>query len=764
MEGHFKILSLTVHKGGNAHLLKALKADVEYPFYQEKDVAPSWLYDIAQGPKVSVSCIVGKNGDGKSSITEMMIRVINNFAYLAGFRENQPNLTFVPGVRATIKYCVCDKECSLSCMDDEVTLVIPGKEPLKFKRRTSKRNNPPKQRLLDVKDYLFYMFVSNYSLNSFNSRDFIGETGNRYDWLTPLFHKNDGYQTPVNLNPMRTDGQININQEHELSKQRLMSLFTEATEKRCSNNYNNYDVPSGEGFAFKLSGESKLEKHTFSDYFQKQRGVRYTKNKIAFDEETHFAFWERNASMILCKEEFINSIHNHINVNKKERTDFSDYLNYFYGLIIVKGQCSDKVIKVIRMLQGYPNFSFLEFQRVFLVIWLEREWNKSKLLLKPFNLQSVNVNKNNLRINARKYILYKTVSIFETYPLLYDGCMSKIEKPINFFAYPTDENGFESRMKQAFCSLVDDIKTDRSFITLKIRQCINYLNHFLDYENWNIRSKEAEYNIPGKNYTHYVSFIDLLQDIRKNTDGPVIDFLPPPIFEGEIILRSGDKVYPTSHISSGERQMLNMVGAVVYHLRNLGSSPEKGRSFRYRNIHVFLDEIELCFHPSYQRNMINFLLGQISAAHLPEDMRISITLLTHSPFVLSDVPQGNILYLKDGRPVNERIKINPFAANVNDVLQQSFFLEDGFTGTFASSKIQSLIEFLSSNKQSKKQDKYWKEEEIKQFISIIGEPLMRYELTRLYWNWKISTGKLGDDEKKRKVEELARELGGSVQW
>ena len=766
MDNHFRILSLSVHEGGNNNLLKALKPGVEYLFYQDEDTAPAWLYDIPGGPKVSLSCIVGKNGDGKSSITEMMIRVINNFAYLAGFRENQQHLNFIPHVRATIKYSVGEVLCSLSCFDDRVSLSVEGKEPLEFIRGTSSGDIPRKQRLKDVRDYLFYMFVSNYSLNSFNSNDFLGETGNKYDWLSPLFHKNDGYQTPVNLNPMRDGGQIDINREHELSKQRLMSLFTEATEVEKNSRSNSFAVPTGEGFIFSLSQDSKLAKRTFQDYFAKNRSVQHSESKIALDAKTHISFWNRNANLILGKRDFIESVHRLIKRSTKKRTDFSNYLEQIMGLLDdKKKRYPDSIVEVIRLLQSFPRFSFLEFQRVFMVIWLERRWNESRLLSKPFEINSVAVKKDNLKINAQKYIIYKTVSAFETYPLLFEGCIGKIEKPINFFAYPSDENGFEVRMEHAFKILLEDIRNDKSYITLKIRQCINYLNHFSDYEKWNLnRQGNTQYKVPGKDYTHYISFRDLLKLIRKNTKGPVLDFLPPPIFEGEIILRSSDKVYPTSHISSGERQMLNMVGAVVYHLRNLGSSLDKERSIRYKNIHVCLDEIELCFHPAYQRDMVNYLLGQISAAHLSEDMNINISLLTHSPFVLSDVPQGNILYLREGEPVNKDITVNPFAANVNDILQQSFFMANGFTGTFASAKINSLISFLTDENQTVSSYDFWDEKKIEQFISIIGEPLMRMELTRLFWNWKKRNGGNARDDTKLMVEEMVHDFGGTVKW
>jgi predicted ATPase len=68
----------------------------------------------------------------------------------------------------------------------------------------------------------FYTIILNYSHYALNSTS-LGL------WITTLFHKNDGYKTPAVINPMRTDGIININNENELAKARLLSnLLVEA--------------------------------------------------------------------------------------------------------------------------------------------------------------------------------------------------------------------------------------------------------------------------------------------------------------------------------------------------------------------------------------------------------------------------------------------------------------------------------------------------------------------------------------------------------
>lgn len=78
----------------------------------------------------------------------------------------------------------------------------------------------------DILNSFFYTIVLNYSHYGLNS------TSLGY-WITTLFHKNDGYRTPAVINPMRTEGIIDINNENELAKARLLSnLLVEAFHSR----------------------------------------------------------------------------------------------------------------------------------------------------------------------------------------------------------------------------------------------------------------------------------------------------------------------------------------------------------------------------------------------------------------------------------------------------------------------------------------------------------------------------------------------------
>lgn len=68
----------------------------------------------------------------------------------------------------------------------------------------------------DIISSFFYSIVLNYSHHALNSKH-LGY------WINTLFHKNDGYKTPAVINPMRDEGNFDINKENLLSKYRLLA-------------------------------------------------------------------------------------------------------------------------------------------------------------------------------------------------------------------------------------------------------------------------------------------------------------------------------------------------------------------------------------------------------------------------------------------------------------------------------------------------------------------------------------------------------------
>lgn len=81
-----------------------------------------------------------------------------------------------------------------------------------------------------------------------------------------MFHKNDGYQTPVVVHPMREEGYINASKENMLGKNNLVNLaFYEVLETNVEGKTihefplriinNTYEVV---GFTFKYKDEMNM--------------------------------------------------------------------------------------------------------------------------------------------------------------------------------------------------------------------------------------------------------------------------------------------------------------------------------------------------------------------------------------------------------------------------------------------------------------------------------------------------------------------------
>ena len=89
--------------------------------------------------------------------------------------------------------------------------------------------------------------------------------------------------------------------------------------------------------------------------------------------------------------------------------------------------------------------------------------------------------------------------------------------------------------------------------------------------------------------------------------------------------------------------------------------------------------------------------------------------------------------------MNDQIEINPYAANVNDILNQSFFLKDSFMGEFALMRVKHLMEEIENYGKRKN---VRSEEELKKEIELIGDKFLKQQLTS-YLSYRISVNKYG---------------------
>ncbi len=216
-------------------------------------------------------------------------------------------------------------------------------------------------------------------------------------------------------------------------------------------------------------------------------------------------------------------------------------------------------------------------------------------------------------------------------------------------------------------------------------------------------------------------------------------------------------------LSSGENNLLSLYARLYSALKSKidGSRGEEvvnnfpeGET-KCNNILVLIDEADLSFHPEWQRSFIHSLILFLPSIFKGCDLQIILT--THSPIILSDVPKGSVIYLKQGENDSDNFHKETFGQNIYTLFDDAFFLkeseEKSVLGKFAEEKIKNVNKFLKSiiegNSNLSISERNNGMNEAKRIISFIGEPIIK---TALQDKLKIASDILQANT--RKSEEL----------
>ena len=621
------------------------------------------------GINIGISAIVGANGTGKSTLIDTIVRLTNNMsAAIIGedyVYTSAQHLHYIDNVYASLAVYINNHIKILTCKGRRLELVTYETDLTNLNQEHAEQEDPiteryvphetisilngnePEQEILQPKQNLkhlftdwFYTLVSNYSLYAYNYRDYINERTNaeRLEklelehstncneedefWLKGVFHKNDGYQTPIVIHPMRDGGYINAQKENFLGKQNLISLCFERRDKENEDGTINHEF-----FPFRI--------------------INQTHHIVAF---------------------------------------------YFYDII----QNKYHTLYDFCLEKKYPNNDD-DNERIFV---LERAI--SSFWENTISVQYVEEDV------AWEYLLYKTMKVIWTYKHYEDLWTYAFSK--NF-----DEGVFKKRLVE--------LLMDGSHRTAKIRRVVAYLRFCKDEDYYIKQGAVVDVDTIYKwMVTKIGSQLYPAYDYHEiNKD----DLLPPPFYIVTLQLVDNEHlqeykeegtrcmdIIPFEGLSSGERQIAYTLGNLIYHLRNIESNSKDINSsinhvstHKYGYVNVMLDEVELYFHPDLQRRFISLLLDSIKGLQLPSNYGINITLITHSPFVLSDIPDNNILCMSRKEHVDAFDKT--FAANIHDLFNNTFILPYTI-GEYAQLKITEIVSTYHRVRYIVKNDSNWK--------------------------------------------------------
>lgn len=331
----------------------------------------------------------------------------------------------------------------------------------------------------------------------------------------------------------------------------------------------------------------------------------------------------------------------------------------------------------------------------------------------------------------RLYLVYKILNIAAVYPFYKE--FKKVGDINNIFGVSARGTKRRPLLRQ----LVQRVRSRNTHIEQKVHQTLLFLEKIKT-----AKEKDPQFD------TSWLERCFTFDEYRRKLDVPFefasiencLEALPPNIFLQTIYMKRWDAErsewkygIPFKRMSSGQKQMLYQLSTLIYHLLNLKSVPRN--QVHYYQLSIVLDEIEVCFHPEYQRMFICRLLELlVDRLHLNEVFGIHLMMTTHSPFILSDIPNELISYMEKGHLLTkdelEVRKIRPpMAGNISELLHQSFFLHKGFIGEFARKKILSLVKYLKDGDAGVD---HWDRAQAKQFIEGISEPFIYKQLKMLY--------------------------------
>jgi hypothetical protein len=173
-----------------------------------------------------------------------------------------------------------------------------------------------------------------------------------------------------------------------------------------------------------------------------------------------------------------------------------------------------------------------------------------------------------------------------------------------------------------------------------------------------------------------------------------------------------------SGLSTGQEAFLTHFARLNDLKNKLGSKP----------IWLMIDEGDLYFHPEWQKRYFSELLDYVKFL-FPRN-KVQLILTTHSPFIASDLPKQNLIFLKqdDERMcsvANNDIQFETFGSNIHELFTNSFFLEGGLIGEFAKEQIQEIFDWCKKTSKEGHTN-------IRNKINIIGEPIIRVKLAEMY--------------------------------
>lgn len=167
-------------------------------------------------------------------------------------------------------------------------------------------------------------------------------------------------------------------------------------------------------------------------------------------------------------------------------------------------------------------------------------------------------------------------------------------------------------------------------------------------------------------------------------------------------------------LSSGQKAYIDIFSLLYYTLKKI----------KTQNILICIDEGDLYLHPKWQADFFYKLINIV-----PEfrNANYQFILTSHSPFLVSDLPKQNLVFLSEDEEISNKImkdeNIQTLAGNIGELYIEAFFMEGNLISRFAADKINRIIHKINNKQKLDPQDKA--------IINCIGDDFIKIQIKNL---------------------------------
>ena len=468
---------------------------------------------------------------------------------------------------------------------------------------------------------------------------------------------------------------------------------------------------------------------------EKENVTIYVHKRLPFNKESSNNFLEKELSaskLILKIEEFVmeDSVYGKSNIKDLDlRTSFIYYSNIYTNKRIFKRSYAYEDLTPGGLLEKYNN--------------------------KPYNIATELYNLNEIKNQIRFVTDFKEKEIVS----FYTSNIVKVSLvDLERYDYIFEKLKYK---EDVIKEIKGNIKSKREKFKIRFDIILSLLlENELRFEEGKIKSKEDIYRYREslvkslsdnkiKDSTYLNNINKLAENLRRIINSRALsgNSITFDINDGNqkndlyqllnliIRLEFNEKIFEFSwdNLSTGQQAFLNIFSRFY--------TIEEVRE----NVVILIDEGETYLHPKWQRefimNFISVIPKLLEEKSINNEINIQIILTSNTPFLISDLPRENIIFLenKNGRcNVHKSMDLEQtFGANIHTLLRNSFFM-DNTIGKFAYRKINEVICWIKMVEEQQNNNCYKVNEEnenrIKCIIDNIGEPLIKNKLEKMYFN------------------------------